>query len=311
LLLRSGKRITVLRNFFVPCRLLAVTSAYPLDGDETPNKPFSEAAARSGDPPSTVQKETFVRFHLTLAVTAGLFLAVPVPMHADDSDVQAILDKAIEAHGGADKLTKFPAATVKGKGSVTVADQKIDFTQSNAVQFPGQFRFEAQIDASGATYTFLILVDGDKGWMQLPGQDIQEMDKEAITEMKEQVHALSVCRLAPLKDKAYTLSPLGEAKIGDKEAVGIHVTHKDHADVNLYFDRKSGLLLKMERRAKDSIDGNKEYTAEMFYSDYKEIDGVQHAMKETLKRDGKEYLTTEISELLHQEKLDASTFAKP
>ena len=133
----------------------------------------------------------------------------------------------------------------------------------------------------------------------------------AIAEAREQMHVQRVTKLVALKDKAYTVKPLGEAKVGDKAAVGLLVTHKDRRDVSLYFDKKTHLLLKVETRGKDVQAGGQEFTGETFYSDYKEIEGVKYAMKAVLKRDGKLFLETESTEVTPQDKLDAATFAKP
>ena len=57
--------------------------------------------------------------------------------------------------------------------------------------------------------------------------------------------------------------------------------------------------------------GDKEFTAESFYGDYKKQDGLPIAHKLTVKRDGKLYLEGELSDVKVSEKLDDSTFEKP
>ena len=99
-------------------------------------------------------------------------------------------------------------------------------------------------------------------------------------------------------------------KVGDRPAVGVKVAHKGHRDVNLFFDAKTGLLLKTERPAKDTMTG-KEFTQTTLHDDYKEVEGIKHARKVTILRDGKKYVEGMSSDYKPQEKLDASTFAKP
>jgi len=53
-----------------------------------------------------------------------------------------------------------------------------------------------------------------------------------------------VAMLAPLKDKAYTLAPIGEVKVEDRPALGLRVSRKGNRDINLYFDKKTYLRVK-------------------------------------------------------------------
>src|SRR5947208_1477821 len=84
-------------------------------------------------------------------------------------------------------------------------------------------------------------------------------------------------------------------KVNGKPAVGVRVSHKGHRDINLYFDKDKGLLLKIERTVKDLMAGGKESQEEVSYSDYKEVEGVQQPTKLVIKRDGKDYVDGEAT----------------
>ena len=111
-----------------------------------------------------------------------------------------------------------------------------------------------------------------------------------------------------MKDKAYTISLVGEDKVGETPAQVVRVSHKDRRDVNLFFDKKTHLLLKTEARAKD--DTGQEVNEERFYSDYNDK-GLKQPKKMTIKRDGKTYMEAEILELKVDQKFDDSSFEKP
>ncbi len=153
------------------------------------------------------------------------------------------------------------------------------------------------------------MFNGDKGWINMMG-NTDEMSQDQLAAEREDLYAAWVATLEPLKDAAFKLAPLGEIKVGDRPAVGVKVSHKDHKDVSLYFDKDKGLLLKVQRRTKDSMTGQ-EVDQETFYSDYKEDDGVQRSRKQKTKRDGNDFLEIEITESKRVERLDESTFAKP
>jgi len=248
---------------------------------------------------------------LYASLTTVLFLTAAGLGRADDQgDIKAVLDKAIKAHGGADKLTKFKASTMKAKGKFYGLGDGIDYTGEWAFEVPSRTRFEIDVEVNGMKIKQVQVFTGEKGWIAVMGNTI-DMDKDMIDEAKESMYNHGLGTLVPLKDKAYTLAPLGEAKVGDRTAVGIKVSHAGHRDVNLYFDKDSGMLLKSESTVKDLMAGGKEVNQETLFSDYKPIDGVQQAMKVVINRDGKKYVDAEITEAKSLEKLDESLLNKP
>ena len=86
---------------------------------------------------------------------------------------------------------------------------------------------------------------------------------------------------------------------------------KDHRDVNLFFDKESGLLIKVETKIKDFMAGGQEVTEETIRSDFKEIDGRKVPMKFVINHDGKLYVDGEATEFKFHDKLEDNVFAKP
>jgi outer membrane lipoprotein-sorting protein len=246
------------------------------------------------------------------AVVATLALAGPGPLRADDdADMKALIAKAIKAHGGADNLAKYKAGTLKTKGKFHGMGAAVDYTGTINFQSPDRLRVEIEAEVMGQNFKFVQVINGDKGWIVLLDK-VTPMSKEMIAEAHEQMSASAVTRLLPLTGKDYNLSPLGEVKVGDRPAVGVRVEHKKHRDVSLYFDKETSLLLKSETRGKDLQRGDDaEFAGETLYGDYKKVDGVQVAHKQTVKRDGKLYVESETTEAQLAEKLEDGVFAKP
>ena len=190
-----------------------------------------------------------------------------------------------------------------------LAPNEIEFTFEATVQPPKQSRRRFEADVSGTKFERTIVFNGDKGWINMMG-NTDEMSQDQLAAEREDLYAAWVATLEPLKDAAFKLAPLGEIKVGDRPAVGVKVSHKDHKDVSLHFDKDKSLLLKVQRRTKDSMTGQ-EVDQETFYSDYKEDDGVQRSRKQKTKRDGNDFLEIEITESKRVDRLDDSTFAKP
>ena len=232
----------------------------------------------------------------------------------DDADAKAVVEKAVKARGGADNLAKYKADVLKIKGAVHVSGLDIDFTGEISFQQPDKSRAVIEGTVMGTNFKSTRVVNGDKGWIDdLLGatQSMRDMSKEELAEERESQNANSMARLAVLTDKAYTVSTVGESKVGDKEAVGILVKRKGYRDVSLFFDKKTHLLLKSETRVKDPQGGDTEFTQEAFYDDYKKVGDLQVAHKLTIKRDGKAFLESETTEFKPEEKLDDGLFAKP
>ncbi len=240
-----------------------------------------------------------------LVMTAGM-----ADSAAAQEDARAILNKAIQAMGGAEQLGKFKAATWKGQGKFYGLGEGIAFTMQGATQPPHQSRVDSEIDINGMKFSQIRVVNGDKGWIKMM-DTTEEMDKDTLTEAREELYAGWAATLLPLRDPAFQLSVVGEAKVGDRPAVGIRVSHKNHRDIILSFDKEKGLLLKSEGRVKDMLTGGQEVGQETLFGDYKAIDGIQRAHKITVKRDGKNFVEIEIEEFKLVDKLDDGLFGKP
>jgi hypothetical protein len=228
----------------------------------------------------------------------------------EQADVKALLAKAVKALGGADKLSKDKAFTAKFKGKFYMGENGIDYTMELFVQFPAQAKSVISFEANGMAFTVINVLNKDKGWMKI-GNDTTALDKDRLAEEKEKMYARSLEGLVMLKDKAYTLATVGEVKVGTHDAVGIKISSKGHRDVNLFFDKKTGLLVKSETMVKKE-GTDTEVSQEVIYEDYKDFDGVKRPTKLQIKQDGKKYVDVdETTEIKVEDKLDDSTFDKP
>ena len=241
----------------------------------------------------------------------GTAITVSAPARADDqADAQKIIAKAIAAQGGSEPLAKHPASSVKMKGKWYGMGDGIDYTGSLDAQAPDRFHFEFKMTIMGQAFTIVEAAKGEKGWISFNGT-VQDLSKEQLAEIREGLHVHEVARLVPLKGKDYKVSTLGESKVDNRPAVGVHVECKDRRDVNLFFDKETGLLVKTETRAKDPIIGDQEFTAETYYRDYKKVGNLMVAQKTELHRDSKLYVESETVEFTPSEKLDDALFTKP
>lgn len=240
---------------------------------------------------------------------AAILVWLTSAVRAEDSDAaRAVIEKAIRAHGG-EKVGAFKAGTWKAKGNVYILGLANPYTVEWSLQLPDRMRVEMQLVAKDQKVAFINVVNGGKGWNRT-GNVTAEMEKDALAAAQERIYVSRVAMLEPLRDKAYSLSALPETKIGGTPAVGVRVSHKGRRDIDLFFDKDSGLRIASRYKVTDDLSGD-EADEENLYADYKEFDGVKHPMKLTIKRNGKTFLETQVTDFKPADKLDDMLFAEP
>jgi hypothetical protein len=235
-------------------------------------------------------------------------------LYADPADdAKAVVDKAIKAMGGSDKLAKAPATTFKCKATVSDDGKKeAEFSGTWSIQLPDKYRGEIELSHDGKTETVTLVINGDKAWAHETSKNkTEEAPADALAVIRADFGALHLAHsLVPLTGKEYKLSSLGEAKVDNRAAIGIKVERKDMPDVDLFFDKETHLPVKAEVRVKERT-GAEEMVHTFLFQDYKEADGTKHFTKLTLNRGDKEAMVMELSEVKRQEKLEATLFDKP
>lgn len=228
----------------------------------------------------------------------------------EEKEARAVLDRAVVAHGGAEKLARYKAATMKIRGRLfNLQGATCDFTGVTAGG-PRRLRVEVTIPGPGRGLKTVQVLNGGRGWVAQNGQ-VRPLSKEELEEEREHLHAGVVSHLVALREKRFRVTPLGESDVNGRDAVGVRVRCERHRDVNLYFHKMTGLLLRTECLVKDLESGGRELMVETFYDDYRPVDGVQVAHHFTIRRDGRLYVQSEALEVKVAEQLDDRLFARP
>ena len=237
------------------------------------------------------------------AALAVVFLGVAA--QAVDKDVKPVLDKGINALGGAEKLGKVNAFSWKSKGTITFNGNENDFTGQVTIKGLDQYRREFGNDQFNA----VVVVDGAKGWRKF-GDNSTELEGDALSNEKRTVYLNVVpITLVALNGNGFKVEAAGEEKVADKPAAVLKVTGPDGKDFKLYLDKVSGLPVKLVAKAL-SFQGD-ECTSETTYSDYKDFGGIKKATKFEIKRDGEPFQTWEVTDFKDLDKVDADTFSEP
>lgn len=250
-----------------------------------------------------------MRTGIGAALASAVLLTAPAPLPAGDrEEALAVVEEAIKAHGGGDALAKAQTFVRKSAGQMVVAGQEMLFAEEYTAQLPQRVRRDIDVRAADQKLRTLVVVNGDKGW-QSNGGAVTELTAERLKELREDGYAQWLTTLLPLKkDSSLRLAPLPEAKVNGEPALGVKVSRKGDPDVKLYFDKKSHLLVKTERQAREA--GNT-VSKEETYLGHKDFDGVKLPTKIVHTVADKKAL--EITEAAYKfpPKVEEATFAKP
>src|SRR5271167_4922877 len=97
---------------------------------------------------------------LGAVLATTLLFVVTSSSQAGDTDAKSIVDKAITALGGAEKLGKIEAFSMKAKGTVVFGGNESDTTSEAIFKGLDHYRREFGNDQ----FHGVVVFDGDKGW---------------------------------------------------------------------------------------------------------------------------------------------------
>jgi hypothetical protein len=233
--------------------------------------------------PSKARRKT-MRRHTIFLVGWVFASGMSIAHGGDREDALVIVNKAIQAHGGAAALDKARMRSREGQGIVALNGETRIGTEET-FQFPDRCRLVLTLGRN----RIILVINGNKGWTQAGGTT-QAMNEQTLKEKKEELYVWWLMNLTPLLKDEFDLKPLADEKINGEEAAVVKVVHRGYPDVRLFFDKKSGLLVKMSRRTTETgFALNKDYV----YSDYKEFDGGKWPTKEVVFMGG----TNKVSEI--------------
>lgn len=223
---------------------------------------------------------------------------------ADDKNAQAILEKAIKALGGQDKLSQIKAATWQIQGKITSNGNDSEYTSTLTVQGLDRFRATFESEFNGRKFKIVTVLAGAKGWRKA-GVRKMEIGKSELADQRRAVY-LELVPMFPvsLQDKGFKIAAGGETKIGDKPSIGLKVTGPEGKDFHLYFSKDSGLPIMLTAKMIG-------FTEETTFADYKEFAGIKIATKVVSKRDGEKFMQSQITEFKVLDKVDPKTFEEP
>ena len=210
--------------------------------------------------------------------------------------VDDILNKYVAAMGGADAIQKVTSRVMKGTILANGTSTPIEvYTKAP------NMRVTVTHGANGDSYTAF---DGKSGWMGNTGRPAREMNASSSAASSLDAEFALPLRLKELypqlrRGRAETINGV-ECNVLNGQAAG-------KPAVRLYFEKESGLLLRMVRYA-DTPMGR--LPTQIDYADYKDAGGAKVACRWTLSRPNGRF-TIQISDVKANVPVDDAKFARP
>ena len=178
-----------------------------------------------------------------------------------------VVARAVKAMGGEELLAMKLATAVKVRGKILqpgLGDRTF-FTGHLLTQSARARRYDLSIEQDGNKFDYSQIIVEGKGWRIIPGGAVMDVAEEELRQMSYQLDQDRAAALLPLlQDKGYTLTSLEETEVEGRPAVGIKAAFKDRQDSLLWFDKKTGFLVKTAYKDK------KEKLLETVLADYRE-----------------------------------------
>jgi hypothetical protein len=227
-----------------------------------------------------------------------------------DESPRVTVQSAIKAHGGEQNISKTLTGTVVAKAKMSLApDVEAAITWEETFELPRRYRRSIKGQFMGKDFSMEYAITEGSGWVRQNGGEARDYKGEKLPLSRSWNAALALLP-ACLAD-GVKLGSGGKDKVEGREAVGVSVSGEAlGGDAVLFFDTKSGLLVKSKRRMQHPLT-RQEVDGEVILSDYKEVSGVQYPRKIATYIDGKKVIEMEIARIELLKKLDDRLFEKP
>jgi photosynthetic reaction center cytochrome c subunit len=207
-----------------------------------------------------------------------------------------LLDKYLAAIGGAEKLQKI--TTRAQKGTLTAfGDQH--FPVDIYSKAPDKRHSVMHLKNGDSVTAF----DGKQGWLSIPGR-LHMMSAAENDAVRIDADLYFPVHLKSLYQK-FTVDS-GE-KIEGHETYLVVGESEGKPPLRLYFDKESGLLLRLIRYAETALGRN---PTQIDYADYRDANGVKMPFRWTLARPGNRF-TIQIEQVQQNIPVDDSKFVPP
>jgi hypothetical protein len=222
--------------------------------------------------------------------------AAAKPAASEGPNAAEILEKYVSALGGEDAIKKFSSRVEKGVILVGGNETPIELF----MKAPNK-RISVTHMPKSESYTAF---DGASGWLGSTGRPPRTMSPAESEAAGLDAEFYLALRLPQIFQQLRTGRPETINGIECQTLIG---TRPGRPPVRLYFEAKSGLLLRQVRYGETPLGRN---PTQIDYADYRAVDGVKVPFRWTLSRTNGRF-TIQIAEVKNNVPVEDEKFAKP
>jgi hypothetical protein len=238
-----------------------------------------------------------------------LFLSVTTSPAESKSEfapeVRSIIERGIAAQGGEkqlERLSKSWRAKIRGKrGKHEVSGEVVNSA-------PHKSRLTTSING-WIPFDIVVVDNGEHAWSRIAGITRETIGKD-LEEMRDGEYRHHVQNLLPLiREPGFKATLLPETTVANQRASGMRIQSQGHRDIDLYFDNKTGLLMKTQSKLLPA--GKPPIVLEKILSDYRDFDGLKLATKFTKFENHKLTSVEEYVDIKFVDHIEDREFDKP
>lgn len=244
-----------------------------------------------------------MRFCFLTNVFVSLFVLLAGAASAEEP--RAILDRAIQAHGGAARLERTKKGHLKAKSEGTQSDVSFKVEIEEWFDLPNRYSRTIDAGSKDAPTHFEEVYIGKECWIRKGNGPAQLHQPLPVLQNWYAILAL----LLSLRDKNVQLKPLPDETKDGRTFAGFHALSPQGSG-DFIFDKSTGLLAKTRQIRPNSL-GGQEMIAEASYDDYHDIQGIHYPMRFKTISGKTDSTTVTISAIEFGDKIDENVFQKP
>ncbi|HTU19865.1 MAG TPA: hypothetical protein VMG10_17515 [Gemmataceae bacterium] len=250
-----------------------------------------------------------MRFVSCLNVFVCLCLLAAARAPAEEA--RAVLDRAIQAHGGEARLERTTKGRLKARVEGNMFGTVFKTEWEETFDLPGRYKQIIDGSVNGMSTHMEYAVTGTKGWLRQGTDSARDFAESEPPSVGRHWHAI-LAQLLLVSDKKIQLSSLPDDKTDGRTLAGIRAVSLQGSG-DWYFDKATGLLARAPWRMPNHtiLKAGQKTMGQHRLEDYHDIKGIHYPMKFITNAGKANSMTITISSIEFLDKIEASVFVNP
>lgn len=219
--------------------------------------------------------------------------STPSPPKSEDFPPGQRFALPLEVLGDQRRLQAVQVTEVTGKS-----------TFGTTVTFTWRSPTRCKFEESRGPKTMGMIVDGDRGWLVMSPGPARPLMGPELAKHRDKVFALGLSNLLSLKDHGFEFVTAGKDVVKGKPSIKVRASAPGMPALHMYFDQETQTLRKSEYQEGSGL-------LEVFFSDYRQADGILHWHHAEQFRAGRKYAELNVTRIRFLDREEPGMFEPP